>query len=51
MQYTMVYIVYVYSTVGWSVSSIYYLGGILPWVVYIGYRPPYHTTDNTYIVW
>ena len=44
----------IYSTVGQSIASIYDLGGIFtlalrasenmaPQVVYISYRPPYHT--------
>ena len=47
--------------VGWSIASIYDLGGIftsalctsvimLLWVIYIGYRPPYHQLYYMYCV-
>ena len=50
----------IYNMVGWSIASIYDLGGIFtsalstsvnmsPLVVYIGYGPPYRTIYITYI--
>ena len=58
---TLYYVLYVCSTVGWSIASMYDLSlvcifisvlhtsvNMAPWVIYIGYGPPYRTTYIIY---